>query len=255
MDRDQWNAEAYRVWLELRMRRNLDPVSRTALEQLSLVSASPWLVRMERPTSPVAETMAAWCLKGAPRPWRICPGLDWDWQSTESAVLLAYPEPLAEDPLAMGGLAVFWALADGEIEFAVRALGAALLPAVYYSGIWDRKLKPVMGQWLAHYREPAQALGLDDVLAWADEAAEDDAGREVEWPDWPFRASAYGEQLRRGLVPHESRGRSPKDVAAVLLGLASVPPDQRRTAAQLAYKAIMGTALSADWEAGALGED
>ncbi len=248
MDYGRWREEAYRAWIEERSQL-LAPSVRAALAELPAAEAAEWVTALERPGEPAANLMAGWCLTPFPFRWRGASGLDWKWVKTSSLVLLAYPGPLSWDPVAMAAILPFAAMQTGAgWSPAVARLGPALGPVVYYGGI-RQGLEPVVGGWLRHFGRQAARSGLEIVVEWAEAFGVLSAG-EWAWPPWPEAAERYRSQLEFGVVPHGSRGSSIRDVSALLLALAGIGAGaERKAAALLAQKAVLGWVVTQRWNA------
>ena len=248
MDYGRWREGAYRTWVEERSALLAASVQ-AALAELPAVEAAEWVTALERPGDPAANLMAGWCLNPLPFGWRCAAGLDWKWVKTSSLVLLAYPGPLSWDPVAMAAILPFSVMQTGAgWSPAVARLGPALGPVLYYGGI-RQGLEPVVGGWFRQFGRQAARSGLETVVQWA-EAFGVPSPREWTWPPWPEAADRYRSQLEFGVVPHGSRGASINDVGALLLALAGIGAGaERKEAALLAQKAVLGWVVTQRWNA------
>ncbi|MDA8194997.1 MAG: hypothetical protein M0Z53_13505 [Thermaerobacter sp.] len=226
-----WQDEAWATWDRSQVRFLAEDMV-IGLASLAPHERRKWILRAARPANPVATGMARWLSSGLEGLWWALPGVGWERAEVAGGTLLAYPEALGFDPLAMAGLGAVWADDDAErMAWMVQRLGGALIPAVDAGQI---------------------ALGCEAALRQEYHAVyagrEHDAGTvRYVWPPWPLQADGYREQLLYGVVPHDAGGQSPQNPTAVLLALHDVPDEQRRQSAGLAYKAIEGCWLTRLW--------
>lgn len=250
VDREQWGQELHEVWLAHHS-RGLNLELAKDLSQMPPEQSTSWVMWLKRPRPPLVEMIAQWCLPADSTTYQIAAAPFWQSTKMAHALWLAYPEPLAVDPLAVAGLGLLAASADPSPHNAAwiaSRLGPLVGFVAYYSGLNPSLIAPALAGWGERYRERALAEGLDWLVAWVTEhSGSPKSPSRGAWPSWPEEASDYAMQLRAGVVPHGQRSRGPTDVRAVLLGLALVPSAERMRLTALAQKAIQAVGLSAQW--------
>ena len=256
MHNHEWRDELYRQWMVSQCQGFPVEVVQ-ALQRLGPSQAAEWIMGFKRAPAPVARAISSWCLEGQARRWRLAPGGKWALWPTASEVWIAYPEPLSQDPLTMCGMSLMWAeQVVGDPSFAALRLGPLLAPAAYHAEMAGEWIAPVLRSWLDAYQALALGEGLGNVVEWAQDVS---SGVRVPWawpwPPWPEEAGRYARHFRRGVVPHDVRGRAPAAMTAVLLGLASLAPEDGLSTLTLAHKAIQSVRLSAKWQEHASRED
>lgn len=240
---EEWQESAWSEWFD-KMERPLSPAVRAMVSGLERGTRAEWLLRLRRPASPVASTLADWLAGSADRRWVLVPWLRWDRVETDAGTLVAYPEPLGGDPLAMAGAALVVSGFEPErLVRVVERLGAAVLPAAAAAGLgeaavlWPGYARAYAGHWRQLDGDRLQRLF--------------DRGTGSSWSfDWPAVPAfeTYRDQLEAGVVPHDPDGRSPADRVAVLLALHGMRGAARLETAGLAYKALEGAWLAEAWD-------
>ncbi|MCL6563477.1 MAG: hypothetical protein K6U87_10755 [Firmicutes bacterium] len=233
------------------------------IRQLPAPDRPRWVMRFrDGLVASAARLVAEWLLEPEKLAWWVISGLEWDRGEGEAGLLLAYPEPLGADPVAMGYLGWVAAGSDaGRRRRVAERLGPVFGLSLYCAGAASPEVRPWLGSWVSSYREACEAHGLDAVAEWAWRwAGEERLEREVAWPTVPPQAQEYRQHLLMGLAPHDPGGLSPADPVAVLWALSTVEEAQRPAAAALCTKALEGRRLSLLWgglaglEASASGE-
>lgn len=233
-----WQKAAWAAWYDKSL-KNVPLEFHRAIQALEPLDRSRWLRRFLRPASPVALEMIKWLNMPA-----VCavPGSCWDKAETSFGILIAYPEALDWDPLAMAAIAVLWAGHHPDrTERIVEHLGAALVPSLLAGELPTSEHAGLMASYRDAYRDRAE---------WVDKMFDvrpvGNAPFSLTWPALPD-FEHYCDQLAYGVVPHEGAGQSPMDVVAVLLALHASPDQNRTQAAGLAFKAIEGRRLFLQW--------
>lgn len=240
---ETWHEIAWKNWRE-EITGALPAPVREAVGALDETVRTAWIARLQAPVLPCARTMAH-VVRGGSKPWILVPGLSWDIAENERAVFIAYPEAYGNDPLAMAAAGLVWAQSDpGRMQQVIAKIGAAALWAA-----WEGQFAGPLAASL--WREFVGAYGEDQVDGptrefFSRQPSVPGEPHHFAWGDFPDYRTYY-EQLVYGVVPHDPGGSSPRDIPAVLTALHFVPQDLRRTAAQLAFKAVEGQLLSRAW--------
>lgn len=239
-----WNG-----WVEAHLSR-LPARLAAAIRQLPAPDRRRWVMRFRSGlVASAARLVAEWLLEPEHLAWWVISGLEWDRGEGQAGLVLAYPEPLGADPVAMGYLGWVAAGADAARRRRVaERLGPVFGVSLYSAGVKHQEVRPWLGSWVSRYREVCQASGLSAVADWAWQWAGDEKLEwEVAWPPVPPRAQEYRQHLLLGLAPHDPGGLSPADPVAVLWALSTVEDAQRPAAAALCTKALEGRRLSLLW--------
>ncbi len=236
---ENWQENAWKVWRAEMLAPHSVPMQK-ALEALAPEQQDLWLWRFKSPVAWGAMTMAEW-IKPEGASWHLVPDLHWDMAETPHGVLIAYPDALGRDPLAMAAMGLLWAGAHpGRLAHVISRLGPGALWAASDGGLtgpWPR------GLWL----QAQGMMGEDGVLKFLEaHRAGWDLDEPLMWGAMPLYAP-YLEQLMAGVVPHDAGGVSPQDVPAVLAALHFVPPDIRAGASVLTLKAVDGWLMTKTW--------
>lgn len=244
LDRSGWTE-----WVEAHLSR-LPSRLAAAIRQLPASDRPRWVMRFRSGlVASAARLVAEWLLEPESSAWWVISGLEWDRGEGEAGLLLAYPEPLGADPVAMGYLG--WVAAGTDPDRRRRVaerLGPVFGVSLYSAGVTSQAVRPWLGSWVLRYREACQANGLGAVADWAWQCAgEEKLEGELAWPPVPPQAHEYRQHLRLGLAPHDPGGLSPADPVAVLWALSTVEDGQRPAAAALCTKALEGRRLSLLW--------
>lgn len=233
-----WQEAAFAEWRE-RLEERLPDAAGLLVDTFDQSAAVHWLRRMNRDAHPVAAGIGHWLSSLDTRPWLVAPADDWDIAEGADTVLVAYPEYLGWDPLAMCGIGAVWAGAHGprwhrlvDRLGPVSLLGAREGRVDYhlweqYLSSFGRAYRPYLERW---YMRPEVESGDDTII----------------WPAVPHYQD-YREQLIFGVVPHEPGGEGVHGETAVLLALSEMADDARSMMAGLAYKALEGLWLTEAW--------
>jgi hypothetical protein len=248
---DSWHEIAWQKWQD-EMARGLPEDLCRVLNGLTRPQQMLWLERFIRPVSPCAKVMIQY-LKIGEANWFVAPALEWDRLETPLGVLIAYPAPLGEDPLAMAAIGLVWAgNVRVRLDAMVQKLGTTALFACYEAQLPYTLDVPYTLLWES-YIHNFELEGISpSVQQFFTQAPE---RRAPEAPiDWGPKPSyhVYLDELNYGVVPHETSGESPGSIPPVLQALHYVAPPLRRAAALLAFKAIEGRILSDQWRKAAL---
>ncbi len=249
---DSWHEIAWRKWHD-EGGRGLPENLVKALGSLTQAQQAIWLLRFSRPLSPCAKAIVEY-LKPDQSHWYVAPSLEWDIMENDDDVLIAYPDPWGEDPLAMAAIGLIWAgNARPRLEFMAQKLGTAAILACYEGQLPYTLDIPYSLLWQSYVHK----FGLEGItpavqqfFTQAPSSAVADAG----FIDWGTRPSyeVYLDELNHGVVPHETSGESPESISSVLQALHYVPGPLRQGAALLAYKAIEGRILTDLWRKAAV---
>lgn len=244
-----WQDRAWQKWLDAEG-QGLPPEVSRGLNALGRKERLWWLWRWRKGPSPVARGMARWLRDALDSLFWVVPGDAWDRLEWEEGTLLAYPEPLGWDPLAMASLGPLWAQDHRErMARVVEVLGAATVPALWagqYESPWGGLL------WSSYrkcYGIFSEEMAMDVMAPWF-KGPDDASGFDGQWP-WPEMPADVGEyraQLEYGLVPHDPYGKSPKNPVAVLVAFHQTDAQRRESLAGLTYKALEGGWLIKQWE-------
>lgn len=236
-----WQDDAFLEWRE-KLEERLDPAYRAVIQALEPSRQIQWLRGLGRTPHPVAQGIAQWLSAQDSRGWTAVAADGWDLAESERLVLLAYPEHLGHDPLAMCAMGALWAQDDPDRwSRLVSFLGPVVVLGAKEGG-WDSQaLADRLPGFVRAYPEAFRDWGIEIPLH-----AED---RDENWPALPDYRS-YQEQLRFGVVPHEPGGEGIQSENAVLLALAMMPDTHRALAAGLSYKALEGRWLLQAWQGG-----
>ncbi|POB10397.1 hypothetical protein [Sulfobacillus sp. hq2] len=240
---ETWHEIAWKTWEKEQLEAQPSLIQE-AVKFLDEERRAVWIERLGRPSSACARTMVRYIHSGA-MPWLVTPGLSWDIAEVPSAVFMAYPAPLGNDPLAMLGLGLLWAQNRPErLQDVVDKVGVAAIWAA-----WEGQMSVLVGaslwrSFVARFGEDRTDAPVQKFFASVTHA--DVPVPQIAWGDFP-NYQAYYDQLCYGVVPHDPGGASPHDIAAVLLALHFVPTPVRSMASHLATKALEGHLLSRAW--------
>lgn len=198
--------------------------------------------------SSVVGPVGEWLRDEEDKRWVLAAGTRWEREELGASVLIAFPDALSEDPLAMAVMGlVRWARSQQQLVQMVERLGPVLVPAIF-AGQWEHdEVFACFPSWLATYGDRAEHEGLGEAVSWAKSRVGATGSPRVNWSPWPGSVAEYREQLEMGIVPHQVGGQSPLDAHAVLLALSAISDARRPMAAGLCGKALLGRALGARW--------
>ncbi len=234
-----WQDSAFAEW-RAKLETHCPSVVLALLGDLPPVDQVFWLRCCERDAHPVAVGMSRWLSRMDSRPWVVVPGDSWTMMEGDEGVLVAYPEFLGWDPLAMCAVSVLWAGTDQARWNTV----ASLLGPVAVLGALQGQLES--DGLKAHWKSFSNAYGsfLDSWRLSQSVASGQDVA--VSWRHVPDYAE-YRKQLEYGVVPHEAGGEGIVDETAVLLALYQTADASRPMMAGLAYKALEGLWMIKAW--------
>lgn len=241
-----WQDLAWNAWRDERV-GHLSASLRKMYGQFAPDMVDVWLKRMDSGSRPTgASAIKRWLSQLSGGLVAFLGDLQWDIAETSTGVLIAYPEPLGGDPLAMCGAVLLWVGNDvGRMGMAVNLIGAALVPALF-SAKWEGPLNGALWEsWIRGYHSHLTLLRADAMASWFESRSVVNA--KWQWPTLPDFME-YTEQLRYGVVPHDRDGQSPRDPVAVLLALHQFEGEERLKIAGLAHKAIEGRLLADLWQ-------
>lgn len=233
-----WQDDAFEEWRS-RLQDSQTPGIKRLVQSLDHRAQVSWLRRLVRDRQPVASGVAGWLSRMDTRVWTAVPGDDWELVENHEQVLLAYPQYMGSDPLAMCAMAAVWA---GDDDQRWDKAGALIGPLTILGAMEGRWSKSAWANRLTSFRR-AYGHYLD---SWNVEASVGTDDREVSWHEVPQYAE-YRQQLEFGVVPHEVGGTGIKSEIAVLLALYGTPDRDRPMMAGLVYKAMEGLWMSETW--------
>lgn len=233
-----WQDAAFADWRS-RLRDQVPEAARSTVDSLAAERQVVWLRRLAEVPHPVAAGIGRWISQLDDRPWTAAPADHWDLVEDSRSVVLAYPQYLGWDPLAMCGLGVIWAgVHDSRWQKLANFLGpAALLGAIEGRidgfGVDEHfpSFRKAYADFLESWDLPPESVRSSDDLIWP------------AVPDY----TQYQEQLAFGVVPHEVGGAGITSEVAVLLALRHTSWEARALMAGLAYKALEGLWMLGAW--------
>jgi hypothetical protein len=228
-------------------RRMLEQSDARARRLLAELPAGPaqaaWFFGARWGASTTAQVIREWWLPDA-EGWLVVPGDAWAVASVPSGVLIRYPEPWADDPVALARVP-YLAYRAGVLPAArlIEGLGLALILVASADD-------PALSPGLQRFRAWFQAAGAPDwARTWDDRwaAAGIGPGTYDRDPAGPGQARAL---LEAGLPPHAPPGAKPPDPDAILVAAASLggPAGLARDLSQLVTHALEGVILTARWK-------
>lgn len=243
------DEERWRAWRQSVLQGVEDPARRVLEELDSGSEAAPWLERARRRPSVTVQVIHEWW-RPESRHWVTVPGLAWRAEATPSGVLMEYPEPWDDDPVALARLP-YLAYRAGRLSAAV--LAARMGPAVVtVADGAPLDLYPALSGFRAWYLEAGRP-------AWAHSWDAQLAGQGVEVGREPPRLVARQQRddmeevmelYRLGLPPHRPPGQPPLDPGLVLLAAAALEQmaDRPPALSRLTTHALYAAVLSARWK-------